>query len=88
MKLAGAYEKLANSRLDFLHITSRSLVRKYSVISLENLNIKGMVQERFGKSINDAGWGFSVVDAGLLCRKRWRIECIIVRVAAWFLTAT
>jgi putative transposase len=49
VKLARAHEKLANSRSDFLHKTSRSLVNKYSVISLENLNIKGMVQNRFGK---------------------------------------
>jgi putative transposase len=66
VKLAGAYEKLANSRLDFLHKTSRSLVNKYSLISLENLNIKGMVQERFCKSINDAGWGLF---ASMLCYK-------------------
>ncbi len=56
VKLARAYEKLGNSRRDFLHKTSRCLVSRYGVISLENLNIKGMVQERFGKQINDAGW--------------------------------
>ena len=58
VKLARAYEKLANSRRDFLNKTSCSLVHRYGVISLENLNIMGMVQEKFDKSINDAGWGF------------------------------
>ena len=36
------------------------------MISLENLNIKGIVQERFGKQINDAGWGLL---ANMLCYK-------------------
>ena len=75
VKLAGAYEKLANSRLDFLHKTSRNLVNKYSLISLENLNIKGMVQERFGKSINDAGWGLF---ASMLCYKAENAGCRVV----------
>jgi putative transposase len=75
VKLARAYEKLANSRLDFLHKTSSSLVRKYSVISLENLNVKGMVQERFGKQINDAGWGML---AGMLCYKAAGAGCKVV----------
>ena len=75
LKLARAYEKLANSRLDFLHKTSRSLVNRYSVISLENLNIKGMVQEKFGKSINDAGWGML---ASMLCYKAESAGCRVV----------
>jgi putative transposase len=57
VKLARAYEKLADSRRDFLHKTSLRLVRTYSVIALENLNVKGMVQKKFGKQINYAGWG-------------------------------
>jgi len=75
VKLAKAYEKLANSRLDFLHKTSRNLVHKYSVISLENLNIKGMVEQRFGKSINDAGWGML---ANMLCYKAESAGCRVV----------
>ena len=75
VKLARAYEKLANSRLDFLHKTSRSLVNNYSVISLENLNIKGMVQEKFGKQINDAGWGML---ASMLCYKAESAGCKVV----------
>jgi putative transposase len=75
VKLARAYEKLANSRLDFLHKTSSGLVRKYSMISLENLNIKGMTQEKFGKQINDAGWGML---ASMLCYKAESAGCRII----------
>ena len=75
IKLARAYEKLGNSRLDFLHKTSRNLVNKYSLVSLENLNIKGMVQEKFGKQINDAGWGTL---ANMLCYKAESAGCKVV----------
>ena len=75
MKLARAYETLGNSRRDFLHKTSRSLVSQYSLISLENLNIKGMVEEKFGKQINDAGWGMF---AGMLCYKAESAGCKVV----------
>ena len=75
MKLARVYERLANSRLDFLHKTSLALVRKYSVISLENLNVKDMVQEKYGKQINDAGWGML---ASMLCYKAGSAGCRVV----------
>ena len=75
LKLARAYEKLGNSRCDFLHKTSRTLVSQYSLISLENLNIKGMTQERFGKQINDAGWGTL---ASMLCCKAESAGCRVI----------
>ena len=75
VRLARAYEKLGNARKDFLHKTSRNLVRQYGLISLENLNIKGMVQEKFGKQINDAGWGTL---AGMLCYKAESAGCKVV----------
>jgi putative transposase len=75
VKLAETYEKLANLRLDFLHKTSRSLVNRYSVIALENLNVKSMVQEKFGKQINDAGWGML---ASMLCYKAASAGCRVI----------
>jgi len=75
VKLARAYEMLGNSRLDFLHKTSCNLVCQYSLISLENLNIKGMVEEKFGMQINDAGWGTL---ASMLCYKAENAGCKIV----------
>jgi putative transposase len=75
VKLVKAYEKLGNTRMDFLHKTSHSLVHRYSLISLENLNITGMVQESFGKQINDAGWGML---ANMLCYKAESAGCKVV----------
>lgn len=56
VKLAVAYERLGNARLDFLHKVSHRLVHSYGLIALEKLNVKSMVEQNFGKQINDAGW--------------------------------
>jgi len=56
-KVAFAYEKVANTRKDFLHKLSHHLVSSYSFIALENLASQEMSEQNFGKQINDAGWG-------------------------------
>ena len=58
LKVARIYEKISNCRADYLHKCSISLVRKYDVICIEDLNVKGMVRNRYlSKSISDASWG-------------------------------
>lgn len=48
--------KTAAIRRDWLHKLSTTLVRQNSVIVLEDLNVKGMMQSRLAKSVNDAGF--------------------------------
>jgi len=56
LKVARIHEKVANSRLDFMHKTANGLIRNYSFIALERLNVSNMSQGRLGKSVNDASW--------------------------------
>lgn len=55
------YEKIANSRKDFVEKLSRKLVDENDVIVIESLNMKAMSQcLNLGKSVNDLAWGMFV----------------------------
>jgi putative transposase len=51
------YERISDQRKYFCHQHSTSLVQKYDLIAIENLNINGMTHGHFAKSIFDAAWG-------------------------------
>ena len=51
-----AYAHVRNQRLDFAHKLSHSLVTTYSLIAVEDLNVKGLAASMLAKSVNDAGW--------------------------------
>lgn len=54
---AHIHERTANRRDDFAHKESRKLVEKYEVICFEDLNIKGMIEDKErSKSICDVAW--------------------------------
>lgn len=56
-KLAIQHKKVADTRKDFHFKTADTLLKKYDVVAVEKLNIKGLAKTRLAKSINDAGWG-------------------------------
>lgn len=57
-KLALLHHKIGNVRKDFLHKESTNIAKRYSMVYIENLNIKGMSQNgKLSKHILDAGWG-------------------------------
>lgn len=57
-KIAKLHLHIKNMRHDFLHKVSRKLVNENQIIILEDLNVKGMVEnKKLAKSISDVGWG-------------------------------
>ncbi|MDK2462951.1 transposase, partial [Aphanizomenon sp. PH219] len=57
-KVARVHRKITNCREDFLHKLSRRIVNENQVIVVENLNVKGMMQNHcLAKSIQQVGWG-------------------------------
>lgn len=58
IKVAKVYNKIADSRKDFLHKLSTKLINENQVISLEDLNISGMIKNHsLAKHIADTSWG-------------------------------
>ncbi len=58
LKVAKVHNKITNCREDFQHKLSRKIVNENQVIVVENLNIKGMIQNHcLAKSISQVGWG-------------------------------
>ena len=56
-KLGKQHKKVADTRKDFHFKTANQLLKKYDVVAVEKLNIKGLARTRLAKSIHDAGWG-------------------------------
>lgn len=58
LKVARLHLKISNQRQDYIHKLTRSLVNDNQVIVIEDLNVKGMSQNRkLSKHILDAGLG-------------------------------
>lgn len=57
IKVAKIYEKIANSRNDFLHKLSTQITNEYDCICIEDLDLKEISQHlNFGKSVHDNSW--------------------------------
>ncbi len=56
-RIAKLYEKITNVRKDFLHKLSSAIINENQVIVVEDLNVKGMMQNRhLSKAISDVSW--------------------------------
>ena len=57
MRLARLHARICNVRQDWLHQTTTRLVREFSVIGIEDLNVRGlMATEKLARNIGDIGF--------------------------------
>ncbi|MCX6775918.1 MAG: transposase [Candidatus Micrarchaeota archaeon] len=75
LRVARLYEKIADTRRDFLHKLSIELVNNYSFIASEKLASQEMAEQHYGKQINDAGWNMF---ANMLAYKAEGAGCEVV----------
>jgi len=55
--VARLHQKVRNQRKDFLHKVSTALVRHFDLVSIEDLNVRGLAKTKLSKSVLDASWG-------------------------------
>ena len=82
LRVAKVYEKIANTRKDFLHKLSFNLIKNHDVIAIEDLNVKGMVKNRkLAKAISDSSW--STFTTMLAYKAEWYGKTLI-KVDRWY----
>lgn len=56
-KIAVLWNKINNKKNDFLHKLSTDMAKNHDLISIEDLNVKGMLKDkRYSKSISEMSW--------------------------------
>jgi putative transposase len=56
-KIARIHQRIGRIRENFHYNTAHNLVKKYDLIAVEDLNIKGLARTRLSQTILDAAWG-------------------------------
>ena len=57
VRIAKAFEHLANQRIDYIHSVVNSLLRTYDYVFMENLNVRGMMKNHYlAKAIQEIGF--------------------------------
>jgi len=58
LKVARLHARIADMRLDWSHKLTTDLVRRFDLIAIESLNVKGMVKNHnLAQAISDVSWG-------------------------------
>lgn len=82
IKVAKVYEKITNTRKDFLHKLSFNIIKNHDVIAIEDLNVKGLVKNRkLAKAISDSSW--SAFTTMLAYKAEWYGKQV-VKIDRWF----
>jgi putative transposase len=82
LKVAKLHDRIANIRRDSLHKLSTNITRRFHTIGIEDLNIKGMLRNRYlSRAIADMG--FYELRRQLEYKAAWRCGQVVV-VDRWF----
>ncbi len=67
--LQKAHKHIRDQRSDFHHKVSHQIAKRYGLVAVEELNIKGLSRGMLSKQVNDAGWG------EFLAKLAYKVEC-------------
>ena len=83
MKVNKIYEKIVNSRKDFIEKLSTKIVKENDVVVIESLKIQSMAQSKLklGKSVNDTAYGLFV---SRLEQKMAVTPKLLIKADQWF----
>ena len=82
IRLARAFEHLANQRIDYIHNVVNSLLRTYDYVFMENLNVQGMMRNHhLAKAIQELGF---YTFKSTLKNKALLNDKFVIEVDRWF----
>jgi len=80
--VAKVYEKISNCRTDLMHKFSTEIVKRFDVICVEDLNLRGMVKNHnLARSLSDASIGMAI---HMIEEKAKRYGKLMVKIDRWY----
>jgi len=79
-QLGKCHKKVADKRKDFHFKTANDLLKKYDVVAVEDLNVKGLARTKLAKSVLDAGWSSFL---SILTNKAVNAGLVVIPVSAY-----
>jgi putative transposase len=80
-KVARCHARVADTRRDWLHKLTFTVVQENQLIAVEDLAVSGLARTKLARSVHDAGWSTFV---GMLAYKAARHGRTFAKVDRWF----